>query len=270
MNGVKKRLLLLPMAFIFMAFLIVPLLFMIIGSLQSDIGNQWTMANYVVAFENAYYSQAFVNSVLIAISSSVLGLVGTLILCLCLTSLSSRMQESITFISNLAANFAGIPLAFSFIILLGNVGVLKMILPILGEFNLYSWLGLTITYVYFQIPLGVLFLYPSIREVKKEWVDSVELLGASRVYAWRKVVLPFLRPSIASTFVILFANGMGTYETAYALTGSNINLLTVRIAALVSGDVFAKPNMGSALAVLFGVILVLAMALIQRKGKVMR
>ena len=40
----------------------------------------------------------------------------------------------------------------------------------------------------------------------------------------------------------MFANGMGTYETAYALTGDNVNLVTIRIAALVSGDIYARPN----------------------------
>jgi putative spermidine/putrescine transport system permease protein len=60
---------------------------------------------------------------------------------------------------------------------------------------------------------------------------------------------------------------MGTYETAYALTGSNVNLLTVRIASLVSGDVFAKPNMGSALAVLFGLMMITLMSIVGRKEK---
>lgn len=266
----KKSLFLVPMLFIFCAFLLIPLVSMVIGSFHSDMTNQWTTSNYTDVFSNAYYSQAFVNSFLIAAVSSVIGLIGTFVLCLCLLNLSAKLQEKITFISNLAANFAGIPLAFSFIILLGNVGLLKIMLPSLQAFDLYSWWGLTITYVYFQIPLGVLFLYPSMKEVKKEWLESVEVLGASRFYAWRKIALPFLRPSIASTFVILFANGMGTYETAYALTGSNVNLLTIRIASLVSGDVFAKPNMGSALAVLFGLILITAMILIQRKGKVIK
>lgn len=263
----KKHLPLLPITLIFLSFLVIPLGFMIIGSFHSDATNQWTISNYTEIVKNAYYNQAFVNSLLIAVSSSLLGLLGTFLLCFCLLNLSPKVQEKITFISNLAANFAGIPLAFSFIILLGNVGVLKLLVPALTSFNLYSWVGLTITYVYFQIPLGVLFLYPSLKEVKKEWLESVELLGASTFYAWRKVAFPFLRPSIASTFVILFANGMGTYETAYALTGSNINLLTIRIAALVSGDVFAKPNMGSALAVLFGLILITAMIAVQWRGK---
>lgn len=103
---------------------------MVLCSLHSDLTNQWTLANYSDIFSNKYYTQAFVNSVLIAVSSSVIGLIGTFILCLCLMNLSTKLQEKITFVSNLAANFAGIPLAFSFIILLGNVGVLKMIFAI--------------------------------------------------------------------------------------------------------------------------------------------
>lgn len=263
----KRHLIMLPMGIIFLAFLVIPLILMILGSFQSDVTNEWTVSNYTTIFNNPYYNQAFVNSFLIATVSALLGLAGSFVICLCLLNLSERTQERVTFVSNLAANFAGVPLAFSFIILLGNVGVLKMIFPLLEDFNLYSWIGLTVTYVYFQIPLGLLFLYPSIKEIKKEWLDSVALLGGSKLYAWRKVALPFLWPSILSTFVILFANGMGTYETAYALTGSNINLLTIRIGALVSGDVFAKPNLGSALAVLFGFILILAMMVTQWWGR---
>jgi putative spermidine/putrescine transport system permease protein len=43
--------------------------------------------------------------------------------------------------------------------------------------------------------------------------------------------------------------------------------LTVRIASLVSGDVFAKPNMGSALAVLFGLMMITLMSIVGRKEK---
>lgn len=258
---------LVPLLSLLVAFLIVPLLFMIIGSFQLDTTGAWTLSNYKEFFTNGYYYQAFFNSLLIALVSCVLGLIGAIVLCLCLLQLSNKTQEKITFISNLAANFAGIPLAFSFIILLGNAGVLKLLMPSLQAFNLYSWWGLGLTYVYFQIPLGVLFLYPSMKEVKQEWGEAAATLGTSNFYYWRKVAFPFLRPSLLTTGIILFANGMGTYETAYALTGSNVNLLTVRIASLVSGDVFAKPNMGSALSVIFGLLMITLMALVSRKER---
>ena len=62
-------------------------------------------------------------------------------------------------------------------------------------------------------------------------------------------------PSIAGTFSILFANAMGAYASAYALTGSTYNLVTIRIGALITGDIFAKPELGSAIAVFLGLTL---------------
>jgi putative spermidine/putrescine transport system permease protein len=132
-------------------------------------------------------------------------------------------------------------------------------MPLLNAFNLYSWQGLAITYLYFQIPLGIIFIYPALRKIRKEWKESASLLGASTWTFWRKIGLPHILPSITGTFVILFANSMGTYETAYALTGSNINLITIRIAALVSGDIYARPIIGSTLAVVFALIMIVVL-----------
>ncbi|OTP52194.1 hypothetical protein A5884_001395 [Enterococcus sp. 7D2_DIV0200] len=80
-----------------------------------------------------------------------IGIVGSLIFSYALIGLSESAQEKLTLFSNLAANFAGIPLAFGFIIILGNSGLLKMVFPILKSFDLYTWKGLVLTYTYFHI-----------------------------------------------------------------------------------------------------------------------
>lgn len=261
---------LVPLGLILGMFLVIPLFYMVVSSFQLDGSNQWTLANYRQSLTNPYYYQSFANSSLIAFVSSIVGLLGALIFCQALLALPKRAQERLTLFSNLAANFAGVPLAFGFIIMLGNAGVLKLLLPIFAEFDLYSWKGLVLTYVYFQIPLATLFLYPVIKKVKREWQESAELFGASSFYYWRRVVMPFMAPSLTGTFIILFANGMGTYETAYALVGSNINLVTTRISALVAGDVYAKPNVGSALAVLFALSMIVVIGLSQKVMKQVR
>ncbi|RML93497.1 putative Polyamine ABC transporter, permease protein, partial [Pseudomonas syringae pv. maculicola] len=84
--------------------------------------------------------------------------------------------------ANMTSNFAGVPLAFAFIILLGFNGALTLILKqtgIIDDFNLYSKTGLIILYTYFQIPLGVLLLYPAFDAVREDWNESAALLGAS-------------------------------------------------------------------------------------------
>lgn len=244
------------------------MILMITSSFTSETTGMFTFDNYKEIFTNPFYYQAFLNSGMISIFSSVVGLVLAIVVSYALTNLPQKIQDKITVYINVAANFAGVPLAFAFIILLGNSGAFRIFFegidfPLMADFNLYSWQGLALTYLYFQIPLGILFIYPSLKKIKKEWKEAAFLLGASNWSYWRKVGLPNIMPSIAGTFVIMFANGMGTYETAYALTGSNVNLITIRIAALISGDIYARPIIGSTLAVVFAVIMIAILILSQ-------
>lgn len=271
----KTILLLVPFFLMTVLFLVIPLAIMVKSSFTSETTGGFTFANYFEVLTNPFYSQSFLNSGLISGFSAIAGLVLAIIVSYAMTNLPDKLQDKLTVYINLAANFAGVPLAFAFIILLGNSGVFTLFLeranlPLVGEFKLYSWQGLAITYLYFQIPLGILFIYPSLKKIKKEWKEAAYMLGASSVTYWRKVGLPNIMPSIAGTFIIMFANGMGTYETAYALTGSNINLVTIRIAALVSGDIYARPVIGSTLAVLFAAIMMAILALSQMLLKKVR
>ena len=264
----KNVLLLAPFFLVALMFLVIPMALMVTSSFTSESTGAFTFANYIEVLTNPFYFQSFLNSGLISIFSSVAGLILAIFVSYAMTNLPHSIQDKLTVYINVAANFAGVPLAFAFIILLGNSGVFTLLLedinlPFLGNFDLYSWQGLAITYLYFQIPLGILFIYPSLKKIRKEWKEAAFMLGASNWTYWRKVGLPSIMPSIAGTFVIMFANGMGTYETAYALTGSNVNLVTIRIAALVSGDIYARPIIGSTLAVIFAIIMIAILVLSQ-------
>ena len=59
----------------------------------------------------------------------------------------------------------------------------------------------------------------------------------------------------------LLANALGAYATVYYLTTGNFNVLPIRIAATISGDISLDPNMASALAmVLVGLMAVITVA----------
>ena len=104
-------------------------------------------------------------------------------------------------------------------------------------FNLLSFWGLTLTYLYFQIPLMVLILTPALDGLKREWREAAEILGASNSDYWRRVALPVLWPSILGTTLLLFANSFGAVATAYGLTGSSLNIVTILLFAQIRGDV---------------------------------
>ena len=164
-----------------------------------------------------------------------------------------------------ASNFAGIPLAFAFLATLGRTGLVTVLLIKFLDFNIYStgfnllsfW-GLTLTYLYFQIPLMVLILAPALDGLKREWREASSILGATGWQYWRHVALPILWPSIVGTTLLLFANSFGAIATAYGLTGSSLNIITILLYAQIRGDVLHNQNLGYALAL--GMILITALS----------
>ena len=240
---------LLPFAVYFFAFQVAPLLWVAINSLI--VGDSWSLANFSKIFSSKFYLQAIKHSLQIAFWSSLFGIVIAVLGSYSLRQVDSKLRDFVMAFSNMTSNFAGVPLAFAFIILLGFNGALTILLKQMGvieDFNLYSKTGLIVLYTYFQIPLGVLLLYPAFDALREDWRESAELLGASTWQFWRHIGLPVLTPALLGTFVILLANALGAYATVYALTTGNFNILPIRIAAMVSGDIFLDPNMASALA----------------------
>lgn len=256
----QKRLLilaLLPFAVIVLGFELFPLIAMILDSFRGDEGQGWSLTQYAAALGNKYYLIALKNSVLISLYSSLAGILAALVAAYSITKLSPKARDIVLMLSNMTSNFAGVPLAFAYIILLGNNGIFTILFhqlgwDVLASFNLYTWMGLTLVYVYFQIPLAILLLYPTYFGIHEQWKEAASLLGASKIQFWRHIGMPVILPGVVGTFSILFANSMGAYATAYALVGSNYNLLAIRIGSLIAGDVFARPELASALAVLLG------------------
>jgi putative spermidine/putrescine transport system permease protein len=186
------------------------------------------------------------------------------------------MRTSLMTFCGVASNFAGVPLAFAFIALLSPSGVLTGWLRAMGYnpyfhgFQLYTFWGLSMVYMYFQFPLMVLVISPAIDGLRREWHEAAENLGASTFQYWRYVALPILLPSILGTMILLFGNSFGAFATAQALTGGSINLVTIMVGAQLRGDVLGDAGLGYALAL--GMVVVMAVAitgytLLQRKSE---
>lgn len=256
MNAISRgkwmaALCLVPFAIFFFVFQIAPLGWVLINSLQSEEFG-WGLANFSKIFSSKFYLQAIQYSLEISFWSSVFGIVIAILGSYSLRRVDSKLRNFVNAFANMTSNFSGVPLAFAFIILLGFNGSITIMLKqagIIEDFNLYSKTGLIILYTYFQIPLGVLLLYPAFDALREDWRESAALLGANSWQFWRHIGLPVLTPALLGTFVILLANALGAYATVYALTTGNFNVLPIRIAAMVSGDISLDPNMASALAV---------------------
>lgn len=253
---------LLPLLLILGIFTFAPLAWILHSSLAT--GQGWSLSRFHELLTSAFYRQAFGNSLYLSLGSSVAGLWLATLGAASLRRVGGRLRNWVIAVTNMTSNMAGVPLAFAFIVILGTNGAITLMLRQglgIEGFNLYSMNGLLLVYTYFQIPLALLLLYPAFDNLNDDWRDAASLLGASPLrYVWH-VALPVLAPALLGTFILLFANSMGAYASAYALTSGNYNLLTIRIASMVAGDLFLEPELAAALSVLLmGLLALIAWA----------
>ena len=246
-------------------FLILPTLYLMLGAFQNEAG-EFTFANIVALF-SANIVAAYWISIKVSLASSLIGAFAGLAIAIAIVrgGLPDWIRSATLTFSGVASNFAGVPLAFAFIATLGRLGLVTVLLNTLVGLNLYahgfnllSFWGLTITYVYFQIPLMVVIIVPAIDGLKREWGEAAATLGATQAQYWRMVVIPVLWPSFLGTVILLFANAFGAIATAYALTGSSLNIVPILLYAQIRGDVLHNAHLGYAIA--FGMIFITGLA----------
>lgn len=252
--------------FIFAAlFLILPTCKLLVGAFQDPSG-AFTLDN-LRALGSASIVKSFVLSLKISAASALGGaLIGFAIAYAVIRGgLPPGLRGVFTTFSGVASNFAGVPLAFAFIATIGPMGLVTLALRDWAGidlraqgFTLFSFLGLTLTYLYFQIPLMLLIIAPAIDGLKREWREAASSLGCSTAQYWWHIALPILLPSLVGSTLLLFANAFGAVATAFALTSGAFDIVPIVLYAQIRGDVLHNPPLGYALA--FGMVVITALS----------
>lgn len=255
----------LPFLVFAVMFLVLPTLGLFANAFLDRAGN-FTLDN-IVALGTPQIVASFWISIRVSFASAALGAVIGLAIALAIIRgrLPEAIRSTVMTFAGVASNFAGIPLAFAFLATLGRLGLVTILLDVVFGFNIYragfnilSFWGLTLTYLYFQIPLMILIIAPAIDGLRKEWSEAAATLGATPLQFWRYVGLPVLWPNLLGCLSLLFANAFGAIATAYALTGSSLNIVPILLYAQIRGDVLQNPGLGAALAL--GMVVVTAFA----------
>ncbi len=257
-----------PFLLFCLLFEILPAIIIIQGSFADDTTGAPTLGNYHNLFttENIH---AFETSISISLVTALIGgVLGALAAYGVFNLRTGWLRNLLIGFSSIAANFAGVPLAFAFVATLGVTGFVTdalhywLHLDLYGAgFSIYNFWGLVIVYVYFQLPLMLLVTLPALSGLRPEWREAATNLGASNFTYWRRVAFPILLPSLVAAAMLLFANSFGAFATAYALAQGNINLVTILIDYVVNGNVSIDFGLGNALAVGMIVVLLVAVSL---------
>jgi putative spermidine/putrescine transport system permease protein len=247
-------------------FLVLPSLVLFVGSFQDSTG-KFTFDNIRGLFTPSILSAYWVTIRISVVTAVLGGLFGFFMsYAMILGGVPNWVRTALLTFCGVASNFAGVPLAQAFIFTLGRLGLVTILLKSLLNidlydqgFSLYGFWGLSLTYLYFQLPLMVLIITPAIEGLKPEWREAAESLGARPWEYWLRVGLPVLMPSLLGSMILMFGNAFGAYATALSLTGGVINLVTILIGSQIKGDVLHNVNLGYALA--FGMVVIMAISM---------
>lgn len=84
----------------------------------------------------------------------------------------------------------------------------------------YTWLGVTVALTLISMPFSVRALQPALLEVQRDLEDAAETLGATRLYAFRRIILPTVLPALLTGFTLSFARAVGEYGSVIFIAGN--------------------------------------------------
>jgi putative spermidine/putrescine transport system permease protein len=256
----------LPFVLLVVLFLFTPLASMVANSFVVPGKEGYSVQNYIEIFSKMTFLACIQNSLYLSFISAFIGLFISFIAALSITKIADASKGRYLSFVNMFSNFAGLPLTYAFMFMLGNSGIFVLILrafnfDISKFFNLYSSQGLMLLFVYFQIPLGTLLMVPAFQAIKPEWKEASELMRANGLQFWWNVGIPVLIPSLVGTYGMLFANALTAYATPFMLMSTNYPLLPIKITSMYTGEMAPQPEVGSALSLVMIAIMLLVIGL---------
>ena len=139
----RNMLTLVPLVLLAAFFIFLPLLSMIKDSFTMPEVGGFTLDNYRQILTDRIYLVATKNSLYLSIVSAVIGLIISFFIAYSVNEIGNKGQNRILSVLNMVSNFAGLPLYFAFVVILGNTGVFVLALKAIGinlskVFRLYS------------------------------------------------------------------------------------------------------------------------------------
>jgi multiple sugar transport system permease protein len=216
---------------------------------------KWTWENYRGIFKTSEFTRALINSIGIALISTLIAVVLASMAAYAVARLSFPGKGLLIGMSLLIAMFPAISL----------VTPLFNIERVLGLFD--TWPALIIPYVAFGLPLGVYTLSAFFREIPWELEKAAKMDGATPFQAFTRVIAPLAAPGMFTTAILVFIFCWNDFLFAISLTSTtNARTVPAAIGFFTGSSQFTAPT-GSiaAAAVVITIPIILFVLFFQRR-----
>ncbi|MCA0972611.1 ABC transporter permease subunit [Halobacillus litoralis] len=217
-------------------FLLIPLYGLGSAIAQSVRDNgAFTFQYYTSLFESERFLTSAGFSLQVSLVSSLLSLIiGLWITRACYPLLEKYTPRLIVWLPMLFPHFVW---GYMVILLLSESGVLSQWMQMTGligvpaDFPVWTrdpyGIGITLTYVWKEVPFVILMLLPVYASIKPEFYDLVQSLGGGAWERFKTVEWPHLLPVVVESFLIIFAFTLSAYEVPALLGTTYPEMLSV-------------------------------------------
>lgn len=177
----------------------------------------FTLDWYREMFSNEMILEAIWNTFSIAISASIFAtIIGTLA-SIGLKSISKRNSNVLLGLNNVQLLNADIVVGISLMITFMAFGITL------------SWGTVFLSHVTFCLPYVILSVLPRVNGRTNYLYEAAIDLGASPIYAYRKVVIPEMMPGIIAGFLLSFTISIDDFVITHFTRGAGINTISTLI-----------------------------------------
>ena len=117
----------------------------------------------------------------------------------------------------------------------------------------FGFTTMLLSHIMFSIPYVILSVLPKVRTLPHNIEEAAMDLGATPMYALRKVILPQIKPGIISGFLIAFTMSIDDFIISFFNTGNGVSNLSIEIYGMARRGI--KPEINALSTIMFVVVL---------------
>jgi putative spermidine/putrescine transport system permease protein len=237
----------------------------------------WSLASYRRFFQDTVYPSFLLQTLYRSAQITLIGLLLAYPLAYCVARSASKFLRQLMMIAMIIPLLVGgITIVYSWLVLLGNAGLVNAGLAALGLIGkpirfLFSWKGVIICLVYFVIPYAAFSLIGPIRNVPRTLEEAAVNMGASKLTVFLRVVLPLTLPGIVEAASLTYSLALSAFLFPMMLGGGKVKMMSNIIYETIYVT-FDFPFAGTMATILLvvSIAVVAVMTLLQRTARRIR
>lgn len=191
----------------------------------SLIPRNWNIDNFVQAFERANLGVAAMNSLIVAVATTIIVVIVATPAAYMLARFKTRLRKYVTVWILLSQVFPFILLIIPLFLILQPIGLNN------------NLLGLVLVYVCWSLPFSLWMLQGYVAGIPVELEEAAAVDGAPRLTVLRVIILPLLAPGLVATSLVAFIGAWNEFFFALVLIKDQaLQTLPQRLALFVGAE----------------------------------